>query len=124
RIAPRSHLAWSDTNGNCAFGETVNVVAPAGSCLIFEGRTAHGTDVNRRHESRYAVATFYCEAQFKPLVDFTHVTRPEIVTALPPELLQRLGFAIESRPDRCQSVPRMGINRSGSGQLPVHDELR
>src|SRR5262245_45157449 len=43
RIAPRSHLAWSDTNGNCAFGETVNVVAPAGSCLIFEGRTAHGT---------------------------------------------------------------------------------
>jgi len=91
RVVPRSHRSGHHPHPT-ENQEAVNVTGPAGTCLIFEGRTWHAADFNRSHAPRYGITTYYCAPQFRQMANFTYGTSREVVDTLTPDLLRLLGF--------------------------------
>jgi hypothetical protein len=91
RVVPRSHRSGHHPDPATS-QETVNVTGPAGTCLIFEGRTWHAADLNRSDAPRYGITTYYCAPQFRQMANFTYGTKQEVLQALTPDLLRLLGF--------------------------------
>ena len=91
RVVPRSHLSGCHPVGADP-DEAINVTGPAGTAIVFEGRTWHGADLNRSTGPRYAVSTYYCAPQLRQMANLTYGTRKEVIDAMPPELLPLLGF--------------------------------
>jgi hypothetical protein len=91
RVVPRSHRSGHHPDP-AANQEAVNVTGPAGTCLIFEGRTWHAADLNRSDAPRYGITTYYCAPQFRQMANFTYGTKQEVLQALTPDLLRLLGF--------------------------------
>lgn len=91
RVVPRSHLSGRHPDP-AAPVEAINVTGPAGSCLVFEGRTWHAADLNRSKGPRYGITTYYCGPQFRQMANFTYGTDPKVLKTLSPDLLRILGF--------------------------------
>jgi Phytanoyl-CoA dioxygenase (PhyH) len=91
RVVPRSHRSGHHPDP-ATQQEAVNVTGPAGSCLIFEGRTWHAADLNRSNVPRYGITTYYCAPQFRQMANFTFGTDMEVLRNLTPDLLHLLGF--------------------------------
>jgi hypothetical protein len=91
RVVPGSHRSGHHPDPT-AQQEAVNVVGPAGSCLIFEGRTWHAADLNRSDAPRYGITTYYCAPQFRQMANFTFGTDKDVLRSLAPDLLPLLGF--------------------------------
>jgi hypothetical protein len=91
RVVPRSQLSGCHPESNDATG-AVNVTGPAGTALVFEGRTWHGADVNSSDAPRYGVSTYYCAPQIRQMANLTYGTRRDVLDEMSPELLALLGF--------------------------------
>ena len=91
RVKPRSHLSGRSPDPAVP-ADTVNVMGPAGTAIVFEGRTWHAADLNRSRAARHAITTYYCAPMLRQMANFAFGTRPEVIDDMPAELLPLLGF--------------------------------
>ena len=92
-VVPGSHLYGRQPDP--ALDEEANwipVEAPAGSVLIFEGRTWHSTGANRSDRSRFGLTINFCAPQFRQQENFLLGTSPEVLAGASKELLALIGF--------------------------------
>ncbi len=92
-IVPRSHLSGRQPDARLdSNAHWVPAVAPAGSAVIFEGRTWHSTGTNQTTRPRIGLTTNFCGPQFRQQENLQLGTRPEVLEAMPDELKKLIGF--------------------------------
>lgn len=92
RIVPGSHLAGCQPDpSRTDYGE-IAIEAPAGSLLVWEGRTWHAAGLNTSDHPRFGVVTYFCAPIVRSLANLTYGMRTETRTAMDPELLRLAGF--------------------------------
>ncbi len=92
RIVPGSHLAGCQPDPiRTDYGETP-ITAPAGSLLVWEGRTWHAAGLNVSNRPRFGVVTYFCAPIVRSLGNLTYGMRTETRNAMSPELLKLAGF--------------------------------
>ncbi len=97
RLVPKSHLSGHQPSSEVPHPvATVAAEGPAGTALVFEGRTWHAAGLNISNEARIGLPTYYCGPQFRQLTNFTLGTRREVLREASPELLRLLGFKVWS----------------------------
>jgi ectoine hydroxylase-related dioxygenase (phytanoyl-CoA dioxygenase family) len=97
RIVPGSHLSgWQPDQAIPHPVETAAAEGPAGSAVVFEGRTWHAAGVNRTDQHRIGITTTYCGPMFRQLTNFPVGTRAEVVERASPTLKQLLGLKVWS----------------------------
>lgn len=92
-VVPRSHLSGRQPDD--AMDLEANWVAaegPAGSAVIFEGRTWHSTGVNRTDKARIGLTTNFCAPQFRQQENLQLATLPEVLEESSDHLKSLLGF--------------------------------
>ena len=94
RIVPRSHLSGRDPDPSVPHRvSTVAATGPAGTAVVFDGRLWHGAGANAGRQPRCGITANCCGPQCRQLENYTRGMRPEALSACPPEILKRLGFA-------------------------------
>ncbi len=92
-VEPGSHLSGRqpdhdlDSNANW-----VPAAGPAGTAVIFEGRTWHSTGANTTERKRIGLTTNFCAPQFRQQENFLLGTLPKVLETASPELLALIGF--------------------------------
>ena len=71
---------------------TVRAIAPAGTVVLWDGRTWHSAGENKSKEPRYGITTYYSGPQFRSLQNHTLGSKPAVLDGASPELLTLLGF--------------------------------
>jgi ectoine hydroxylase-related dioxygenase (phytanoyl-CoA dioxygenase family) len=91
RIVPGSHRfgRWPGLDED---HRTVAATGPAGTLLVWGGRTWHGTGVNRTPKPRHALLTAFCRPFIRPQEASLLSVDPKVLEAASPEKLQLLGF--------------------------------
>jgi len=95
RLVPGSHL--SGVQPNQEVPHTVPSVAaegPAGTVVIWEGRTWHSAGENRSREDRYGLVSYYGAPQARQLANYTLGTKAHVLKDAIPELKKLLGFKV------------------------------
>jgi ectoine hydroxylase-related dioxygenase (phytanoyl-CoA dioxygenase family) len=92
RVVPGSHLSGAQPHPDLRADE-VQPVGTAGSALIWDGRTWHGSGRNTSEEARYGLTTFFSSPVTRALTNMTYGTRPEVLDGLDDEMRRLLGFA-------------------------------
>lgn len=94
-VVPGSHKIISAAGTAGAVGElppAVNLEAPAGTVMLFDGRLLHGTGVNHTDKPRHAMV-LSAVRPFWRTQDLWHlVVRSEVIQRASPKLLHRIGF--------------------------------
>jgi len=103
RVVPGSH-SWSAeeiernfTPSQSALSEnstiTIAAEAPAGTCLVFEGRLLHGTGKNvTRDQTRAGVFAYYCRPWVRQLENPYLSISDDVMASFPLEIRLRLGY--------------------------------
>ncbi len=91
RVVPRSHLLGRQPDENAV---SVAATAPAGTALVVDGRTWHGTGANIGGGERRAVLTTFCAPQFRPQENYTVGARSEVLARADDDLRALLGFKV------------------------------
>ena len=95
RLVPGSHLSGLHPDPKAAY-DTVHAEGPAGSFVVWEGRTWHSAGPNTSNEIRYGMPTLYAAPQMRTLMNFTLGTRPEVLADASPRMRRLLGFKVWS----------------------------
>jgi ectoine hydroxylase-related dioxygenase (phytanoyl-CoA dioxygenase family) len=90
RVVPGSHVRRTDEAGTVEVDATP-VEAPAGSAILIDGRTWHGTGANQTPDSRHAVLTTYCRPWVRPFANHMLDLSDETLAAAPAELIELVG---------------------------------
>lgn len=97
RIVPGSHLKGAQPSAAIPHPvETVAAEAPAGTAVLFEGRTWHAAGLNTTNQARLGVTCTYCGPMFRQLTNFTVGTCDDVLQDASPLLRRLLGFKIWS----------------------------
>ena len=72
--------------------EIISATAPAGTLLIFDGRTFHGTGKNLTENKRHAIFTYFCRTYIRQQENHFLSLPEEIRATSSDEFLDRLGF--------------------------------
>ena len=92
-VVPGSHLSGRQPDAKIdEDADWVSAVGPAGSVVIFEGRTWHSTGVNCTEETRTGLTTNFCAPQFRQQENLLLGTRPEVLKSMSDELKKLCGF--------------------------------
>ena len=91
RIVPGSHLSGLQPDPEGHY-DSVIVEAPAGTALLWEGRTWHAAGLNVGNSARYGAVTLFAVPIVRQLTNFTYGMRPEVQPDLPEDLVDLLGF--------------------------------
>ena len=91
RLVPGSHLLGRQPDEDVV---SVAATAPAGTVLLVDGRTWHGTGANTGNGERRAILTTFCAPQFRPQENYTVGTRSEVLMSVDDDLRMLLGFKI------------------------------
>ena len=91
RLVPGSHLLGRQPDADA---ESIAATAPAGTALLVDGRTWHGTGANRSDGERRAILTTFCAPQFRPQENYTVGTRPEVLRQANDDLRALLGLKV------------------------------
>ena len=127
RLVPRSHLTGRQPTDALDL-QPIAAEGPAGTAVIFEGRTWHGTGPNTSDRVRLGLLATFCGPQFRTQENYTLGILPEVYDQCPPELLRRLGFGVWSAygrvgsPARAFAEPdeeRFGMLRPSAGALEM-----
>jgi ectoine hydroxylase-related dioxygenase (phytanoyl-CoA dioxygenase family) len=128
RIAPKSHLSGVTPDGNVPHKvPTIAAEGKAGSVLVFDGRSWHGTGRNLTDGSRIALLMTYCGPQFRSQENFFVGLDPKVYAASSEKFRELLGFKIWSAYGRTEiatgrafvapgerSFPELGLRDRGS----------
>ena len=72
--------------------EIISATAPAGTLLILDGRTFHGTGKNLTENKRHAIFTYFCRTYIRQQENHFLSLPEEIRATSSDEFLDRLGF--------------------------------
>lgn len=104
RVVPRSHLSGRQPDGSVPSPiESVAAEGPSGTCLVFDGRTWHGTGANSANDERIGILVTFCGPQFRPQANFTVATDRRVVEEASDKLKARLGFKVWNAYGRVES---------------------
>ena len=120
RVVPGSHLSGRQPNPEeSIFSDTVPLAAPAGCCVVYDGRLWHGTGSNiSEGEDRLGIFATYCAPQFRAQENSTLATDPEVFETLSDKVKALLGFKI------WQGYGRVGAPAAGLIKHPQQTDLR
>ena len=93
RLVPKSHLTGRQPTDMLNL-KPIAAEGPAGTAVIFEGRTWHGTGANTSDRVRLGLLATYCGPQFRTQENYTLGILPEVYEKCSPALKRRLGFGI------------------------------
>ena len=92
-VVPGSHKSGRQPDSAFdANADWVPAVGPAGTAIVFEGRTWHSTGENKTDQLRIGLTTNFCAPQFRQQENYLLGTRPEVLDSATPELLKLIGF--------------------------------
>lgn len=117
RLVPRSHLSGYQPNKG-AEAKTVQPEAPAGTALVLDARTWHGTGAHTGDQDRLAILSTFCGPQFRPQTNFTVGTHKEVIDEVDQDLLALLGFKVWNAYGRIES-PAVEFISPGEKSLGV-----
>jgi ectoine hydroxylase-related dioxygenase (phytanoyl-CoA dioxygenase family) len=95
RLVPMSHL--SGVQPDQEVPHTVPSVAaegPAGTVVIWEGRTWHSAGENRSNADRFGLVSYYGAAQARQLANLTYGTKAHVLDGATDDFLRLLGFKV------------------------------
>lgn len=105
RLVPRSHLTGRQPTDTLDM-QAIAAEGPAGTAVIFEGRTWHGTGANTSDRVRLGLLATFCGPQFRTQENYTLGILPEVYEQCSPDLLRRLGFGLWNAYGRVGSPAR------------------
>ena len=95
RLVPKSHLTGLQPPPDKPHNvPSIAAAGPAGTAVLFDGRTWHGTGANQSNALRLGLLATYCGPQFRPQENYTLGIDPAVYAKASPELLARLGFKV------------------------------
>lgn len=106
RLVPRSHLTGRQPTEGLDL-QPVAAEGPAGTAVIFEGRTWHGTGANTSDRVRLGLLATFCGPQFRTQENYTLGILPEVYEKCSTELLRRIGFGLWNAYGRVGSPARV-----------------
>jgi ectoine hydroxylase-related dioxygenase (phytanoyl-CoA dioxygenase family) len=105
RLVPRSHLTGRQPTESLGL-KPIAAEGPAGTAVIFEGRTWHGTGANVCDRLRLGLLATFCGPQYRTQENYTLGILPEVFDQCSDELKRRLGFAVWNAYGRVGSPAR------------------
>ena len=78
--------------------DEVRLCARKGSVFLFNGAMWHATGANRTEEARVCLICFCCRSFLKPMFDFVHHLKPEVIARATPEMKRIYGFHSQPQP--------------------------
>lgn len=115
-IVPTSHRQIPAVGSGNRVGKlppTINLEAPAGTVVLFDGRLLHGTSVNRGDDWRYVMVQPSMKPWIRSQENFSLSMKPEVVERASPKLLQRLGLQATSGLGNVEGFGMQGTGRAG-----------
>ena len=91
-VVPGTHLSGAQPKPNEKTNGIEQLVAPAGSLAIFEGRLWHGTGAHTAGEDRLGVLTTFCAPQFRQQENQVLGLDRNLWPSMTDKLKERLGF--------------------------------
>lgn len=113
RLVPSSHLSGrkpDETGDDLA----VQPEAPAGSAVVLDARTWHGTGAHTGTQDRLALLSTFCGPQFRPQENLTIGTHDEVLAAADDDLKALLGFKVWNAYGRVESPAVEFVARGGT----------
>lgn len=103
RFVPGSHRFLKkppskDDPMSLCHSDEVRLCAPKGSVFLFNGAIWHATGANRTGEPRMCLICFCCRSFLKPMFDFVHYLKPEVIARATPEMKRIYGFHSQPQP--------------------------
>ena len=92
-VIPGSHL-WGPEHPDQRPEAPVKSVMPAGSVVVFDGRTWHRGGDNRSAGTRLAVSPQYCEPWLRTQESMLLIAPPSVAAAYSPRARSMLGYSI------------------------------
>lgn len=93
RLIPGSHLSGAHPEPRGTYDE-VQPEVPAGTAVIWDGRTWHAAGGNDSDGPRAGISAYFCGPQFRQLVNFPYGTRPDVLAGLSQADRKLFGYAI------------------------------
>jgi ectoine hydroxylase-related dioxygenase (phytanoyl-CoA dioxygenase family) len=90
RIVPGSN--HRDESAPETSPDEIQVIAPAGTVVIFDAATWHGGAENRTQNPRRVIHGYFCRSWVKPQLDHTRSYDPEWLETASPLLKRLMGF--------------------------------
>ena len=91
RLVPGSHLSGRNPDPARDY-ECVQAIVPAGSAVVWEGRTWHAAGLNRSNGPRIGITAYYTAPQFRQMSNRTYGTKEAALDGAPRELKALMGF--------------------------------
>merc|ERR1712080_503021 len=94
-VIPGSHKILYAAGSGGKVGQlppAINLEAPAGTVMMFDGRLLHGTGVNHTNKLRMVFVLSNMKPWMRSQDLWQLVVRPEVVRRASPKLLHRMGF--------------------------------
>ena len=128
-FVPGSHLSGRQPQYDGEFDNAVPAEAPAGSAIIWDGRTWHATGANQtKSDYRIGVTNNFVAPMIRTLVNYPYSLREEVIADLGEREKQLLGFATwsgygnEGVPS--QQMPYFKAASEQPGPIAVDNDLR
>ena len=102
RLVPGSHL-WGRQPDGTDEEQAVQPEAPAGTAVVLDARTWHGTGAHTGTEDRLALLSTFCGPQFRPQENLTMGTHREVIDGADDDLRALLGFKVWNAYGRIES---------------------
>ncbi len=78
--------------------DEVRLSAPKGSVFLFNGAVWHSAGANKTDQQRIALICFCCRSFIKPMFDFVHFLKPDVIERATPTMRRIYGFDSQPRP--------------------------
>ena len=120
RLAPGSHLSGRTPDGSVPHRTpTVAGEGRAGSVLVFDGRTWHGTGRNLTRDPRIALLLTFCGPQFRSQENFFVGLDPKVYAAASDQFRELLGFKTWMGYGRTEIATAAGSVTPQEGSYPL-----
>jgi len=94
RLVPRSHQSAEPLENPNDPGQAIAAEGPAGTALVFDGRTFHGTGPNTSRVKRHVLLSYFARFFMRQQENMFLSLDPELEASLPEELKIRLGYRV------------------------------
>jgi ectoine hydroxylase-related dioxygenase (phytanoyl-CoA dioxygenase family) len=93
RLVSGSHLSGRHPDPKAEY-EVAHAEGPAGSFVVWEGRTWHAASINTGNSPRLGITTYWGAPFCRQLLNFTYGLRPEVAADLSEEERALMGFKV------------------------------
>lgn len=93
RLVSGSHLSGCHPDPKASY-DVVHAEGPAGSFVVWEGRTWHAASLNTGNTPRLGITTYWGAPFCRQLINFTYGLRPEVTASLTEAERALMGFKV------------------------------